>query len=175
VAGSADEAVDYLCQAVESSPGNLAALRGLVHIYRRERMFDPALEVAQQVQELAPGDVRAALDVAELALELERFGEAEAAFAALRALDDDPEHEVYAYHGMIEAAVRRGQWRRALDLAVDATRVDRLGRTTDVLAFVVAQVFGEADRPAPSRSEVEDALASSRREHRRIHEDALVF
>ena len=47
--------------------------------------------------------------------------------------------------------MRRERWRRALDLAVDATRVDRLGRTTDVLAFVVAQVFGAADRPAPPR------------------------
>jgi tetratricopeptide (TPR) repeat protein len=175
VAGAAEEAVDYLRQAAESAPGNLAALRGLVHIYRRERMFDQALEVAQQVQELAPEDIRAALDVAELALELGRFDESERAFAGLRTLDDDPEHEVYAYHGMIEAALRREQWRRALDLAVDATRVDRLGRTTDVLAFAVAQVFGDADRPAPSRAEVDDSLASSRREHRRIHEDALVF
>jgi tetratricopeptide (TPR) repeat protein len=175
VAGSTEQAVEYLRQAAEASPGNLAALRGLVHIFRRERMFEPALEVAKQVRELAPDDVRAALDVAECALELERFGEAQAAFASLRALDEDPEHEVYAYHGMIEAAVRREQWRRALDLAVDATRVDRLGRTTDVLAFVVAQVFGDADRSAPSREAVEESLAASRREHRRIHEDALVF
>lgn len=173
--GSTEEAVDYLRQAIDSAPGNLAALRGLVHILRRERRFDEALEVAQQLRELEPGDVRAMLDVAELALELGRFDEAETAFAGLRTLDDDPEHEVYAFHGMIEAAVGRGQWRRALDLAVDATRVDRLGRTTDVLAFVVAQVFGDADRPAPSRAEVDDSLATSRREHRRIHEDALVF
>lgn len=173
--GSADEAVDYLLQAVESSPGNLAALRGLVHVYRRERRFDEGLHAARQLRELEPLDVRAALDVAELALELERFDEAESAFVALRTLDEDAEHEVYAYHGMIEAAVRGGQWRRALDLAVDATRVDRLGRTTDVLAFVVAQVFGEADRPAPTRAEVDESLASSRREHRRIHEDALAF
>ena len=55
--------------------------------------------------------------------------------------------------------MRRERWRRALDLAVEATRVDRLGRTTDVLAFVVAQVFGEPDRPAPPREEVERALA----------------
>jgi tetratricopeptide (TPR) repeat protein len=175
VGGSTEQAIEYLRQAVEASPGNLAALRGLVHIFRREGMYDAALEVAQQVRELAPDDVRAALDVAESALELERYGEAQAAFASLRALDEDPDHEVYAYHGMIEAAVRRDQWRRALDLAVDATRVDRLGRTTDVLAFVVGQVFGDQDRSAPSRGAVEESLAASRREHRRIHEDALVF
>jgi Flp pilus assembly protein TadD len=175
VAGQTDQAVDFLRQAAEASPGNLAALRGLVHIFRREGMHEAALEVAMQVRELAPDDVRAALDVAESALELERDGEAQAAFASLRTLDDDPEHEVYAYHGMIETAVRREQWRRALDLAVDATRVDRFGRTTDVLAFVVAQVFGGEDRTTPTREQIEESLASSRREHRRIHEDALVF
>jgi hypothetical protein len=76
---------------------------------------------------------------------------------------------------MIEAELRRERWRSALDLAVDATRVDRLGRTTDVLAFVVAEVFGASDdRPAPGRAEVEQALASSRAEHRRLHQEAVV-
>ena len=80
-----------------------------------------------------------------------------------RGADDDPEHEVYLLHALIEIETRRERWRRALDLAVEATRVDRLGRTTDVLAFVVAQVFGEPDRPAPPAEEVERALAASRR------------
>jgi hypothetical protein len=53
--------------------------------------------------------------------------------------------------------------------------VDRLGRTTDVLAFIVAQVFGEGDRPAPAREDVDQALAASREEHRRLHEEALVL
>jgi hypothetical protein len=76
-------------------------------------------------------------------------------------------------HGLIEAELRRERWRRALDLAVDATRVDRLGRTTDVLSYIVAQVFGEADRPVPSREDVNAALAASRSEHRRLHEESL--
>ena len=82
---------------------------------------------------------------------------------------------MYAFHGLIEVELRREHWRRALDLAVDATRVDRLGRTTDVLAFVVAQVFGEADRPAPEPRAGRRALARSRDEHRRLHEEACVF
>jgi len=87
-------------------------------------------------------------------------------------VDDDPSHEVYAFHGLIEVELQRESWRRALDLAVDATRVDRAGRTTDVLAYVVAQVFGAADRQVPDRSEVEQALARSRNEHRRLHLEA---
>ena len=62
---------------------------------------------------------------------------------------------MYAFHGLIEVELRREDWRRALDLAVDATRVDRAGRTTDILAYVVAQVFGQADRrgcPSARRS-----------------------
>ena len=47
--------------------------------------------------------------------------------AGCGAIDDDPEHEVYAYHGMIQAEMTRDRWRRALDLAIDATRVDRSG------------------------------------------------
>ena len=128
--------------------------------------FTPA---ALRVEERSPADPIASLDVAELCLALGRFDEAAAAFTRLRSIDDEPEHEVYAYHGLIEVEILRGRMRRALDLTVDATKVDRLGRTTDVLAFVVAQVFGERDRPSLPRPEVEALLASSRTEHRRLH------
>ena len=154
-----DEAIAHLEQAVEHEPSNTGALRSLVEMYRGAGRFEDAL---------------AALDVAELDLALGRLDEAVAAFHRLRRIDDDPEHEVYVYHGMIEAELRRRQWRRALDLAVDATRVDRYGRTTDLLAFVVAQVFGESDRPAPSQSDVDAALQASHAEHRRLHLDAVV-
>jgi len=45
----------------------------------------------------------------------------------------------------------------------------------DVLSYIVAQVFGEADRSVPSRNVVDSALAASRSEHRRLHEDSLVL
>ena len=117
----------------------------------------------------------ATLDAAELNLALDRSESAASEFARLSAIDDDPEHEVYAYHGMIQAELQRERWRRALDLAIEATRVDRYGRTTDLLAFVVTKVFGQADRPAPSRAEVDEVLAASQAEHRRLHEESLVL
>jgi tetratricopeptide (TPR) repeat protein len=169
-----DEAIGYLEQAVEHEPTNIGALRSLVEMYRGAGRFEDALATVTQVAELAPDDPLAALDVAELDLALDRLDEAVAAFTRLRRIDDDPEHEVYVYHGMIEAELRRRQWRRALDLAVDATRVDRYGRTTDLLAFVVAQVFGESDRPAPSQDAIDAALQASHAEHRRLHLDAVV-
>ena len=171
--GHLDRAITYLSRALENDPENLTALQGLVTAYRGDGRLTEALDAATRVAAAAPSDVFAALDVAELSLELGRK-DAAAAFGRLREVDDDPEHEVYAYHGMIEAELRRGSWRRALDLAVDATRIDRHGRTTDILALIVARVFGETGREAPSREHVDETLARSRAEHRRLHAEALV-
>jgi tetratricopeptide (TPR) repeat protein len=172
-AGESDDATGLFRQVLERDPGNLDALRALATIHGRAGRGDEALEAAAAVAEARPEDPLMAMEVADLALELGRLEEAEAAFRRLRTIDDDPEHGVYAYHGLIEVELRRERWRRALDLAIDATRVDRLGRTTDVLAFVVSQVFGQTERPAPERTAIEEALTRSRAEHRRLHAEAL--
>jgi tetratricopeptide (TPR) repeat protein len=171
--GHRERAITYLSRALENDSENIPALQGLVTANRSVGRLTDALEAANRVASAAPSDVFAALDVAELSLELGRR-DATAAFGRLRQVDEDPEHEVYAYHGMIEAELRRESWRNALDLAVDATRVDRHGRTTDILALCVARVFGEAGREAPSREHVEEILTRSRAEHRRLHAEALV-
>jgi tetratricopeptide (TPR) repeat protein len=167
--GQTAEAIQHLEHALELDFNNLAALRGLVGMYREAGRPEDAVTAGRKVISYRPGDIETAIDVAELTLELNRLEEAVEAFRWLRDVDDEPDHEVYAVHGMIEAEMRRERWRAALDLAVDATRVDRLGRTTDILAYVVTQVFGAADRPAPSRRDVDDALAASRAEHRQLH------
>ena len=174
-AGNVDEATAYVTQAAERDPGNPAALRALVDIHRAAGRTADALTAAERLAEASPDDVATAIDLAQLNLSLDRPQEASAAFARLRQIDDDPEHEVYAYHGMIQAEIQQEQWRRALDLAIEATRVDRYGRTTDVLAYVVTQVFGAADRPAPSRKDIDNTLEASQAEHRRLHEEGLVF
>lgn len=172
--GRTGDAVAYLKQAAQLDPESDTALHGLLEVHRREGRLGEALTAALRVEERSPANPVACLDVAELCLALGRYDEASAAFTRLRGNDDEPEHEVYAYHGLIEVEILRGHMRRALDLTVDATKVDRLGRTTDVLAFVVAQVFGERDRPGPERPEVEALLASSRIEHRRLHAESVV-
>jgi tetratricopeptide (TPR) repeat protein len=174
-AGNDEEAIGYVNQAVERDANSPGALHALVEIHRAAGRSQEALAAADRLVEAAPDDVRAILDLAQLNLELDRFEEAAAAFARLRRVDEDPEHEIYAYHGMIQAEMRRDEWRRALDLAIEATRVDRYGRTTDVLAYVVTKVFGAADRPAPPREDVDAALDASQAEHRRLHEEGLVF
>lgn len=175
--GDRDEGVAALTQAAHSQPGNLATLRSLVEMHRKMGELEDALAFADQIAELQPDDVLAALDRAELNAALGRYDEAVRAYGRLRQIDAqqdaDMDHEVYAYHGMIGIEMQRERWRRVLDLAVDATRVDRYGLTTDVLAFAVAQVFGAGDRPAPSRAEVEASLTAEAAEHRRRHTDAL--
>jgi tetratricopeptide (TPR) repeat protein len=172
--GDTEEALACFRRAAEKEPQNADALRALVDLNRRRGRTDEAIGAARVLAEARPDDALPAIDVADLALELGSLDEAEASFRRLNGFDDDPEHEVpYAHHGLIEIEMRRERWRRALDLAVDATRLDRLGRTTDVLAFVVAQVFGEGERPAPPRADVEAALAASRAEHRRLHAGTL--
>jgi len=171
-AGNADEATAFFRQALEQEPGNIDALRAIATIHGRSGRAEDAFDAATAVADAQPEDPLAVLELAELALDLGRLDEAASAFQRLRAVDDDPSHEVYALHGLIEVEFHRENWRRALDLAVDATRVDRAGRTTDVLAFVVAQVFGQAEREVPERAEVEAALERSRDEHRRVHLEA---
>jgi len=174
-AGDPEEAIGHIRQAVGRDPNSQGARRALLEIYRAARRFDDALAAAEELADSDPSDVLAALDVAELYLALDQPVDATSAFARLRKIDDDPEHEIYAYHGMIDAEIRRERWRRALDLTIESTRIDRMGRTTDLLAYVVAQVFGASDRPAPSRAEIDEELAASRTEHRRLHEESLVF
>jgi tetratricopeptide (TPR) repeat protein len=169
--GERDQAIARLERTLELDPTNVAALRGLGGMYEAAGRLDDALGCRRAVLDSGRGDALTALDAAELALRLDRLPEAGEAFRSLRTLDDEPEHEIYAFHGLIEVEVRRERWRQALDLAIDATRVDRFGRTTDVLAYLVAQVFGQGGRPAPERSEIDEALALSRAEHRRLHAD----
>jgi tetratricopeptide (TPR) repeat protein len=172
--GQRDQAIGFLTRAANRERGNLATLRSLVEMYRDAGRPEAALNAAEQILEWQPQDLLALLDTAELHLALGHYDEALAAFGQLRALDADPQHGVYAYHGLIEAEMRREQWRRALDLAIDATRLDRDDLTTQLLAFVVAQVFGEGERPAPSRAELDTALAADRDEYRRLLSHAVV-
>jgi tetratricopeptide (TPR) repeat protein len=167
--GETAEAIGQLERVLELDFNNLSALRGLVAMYRDAGRLEDALAAGRKVIAYRPSDVATAIDVADLTLALDRPEDAVDAFRWLRDVDDEPDHEVYAVHGMIEAEIRRERWRTALDLAIDVTRVDRFGRTTDILAYVVTQVFGASDRPAPSRRDVEDALAASRAEHRQLH------
>jgi hypothetical protein len=143
-------------------------------MYRRVGRLEAALETTTRILEQQPDDVLAALDVAELNQALNNLDATVAAYTRLRAIDTEPGHEVYAYHGMIHAEIQRERWRRALDLAIDVTRVDRYDLTTQLLAFLTHRVFGKTDHPPPAWPDLEAALAAERHQHRRLHTEALV-
>jgi acetyl-CoA carboxylase carboxyl transferase subunit beta len=174
--GNAEEAATVLSEALERNPGGIAELRSLVDVHRQAGKLSAALERAAELVEAHPDDVLAILEVADQHLTMGNFDGALTAFQQLRQADSDDGHEVYAIHGMVEAELRRKRWRPALHLAIDATRLDRVPLTTDLLAFASAQLFGERgrDQPAPTWDDLQAALATERAEHRRLHAEAQV-
>jgi tetratricopeptide (TPR) repeat protein len=172
--GARDEAIAMLVRASEQAPGNLAVLRSLTDMYRMSGQQRAALETAKQLLRWQPNDVMALVDAAELGLALGRADEAVDSLVRLRAAAPEPEDEAYALHALILAEIERGHWRRALDIAVDATRLDRSDLTTDLLAYIVANVFGGSDQPVKTRGELDAAVAAERAELRRRQQDALL-
>lgn len=184
--GQAAEALELLSQARERDPHDPGILRSMVEMHRVGGRAQAALECALLLAEEQPDDVLALLDIADQQLFMGDVDDAIETFDRLRRVDPDEGHEVYAYHGMIEAHLRRGRWRQALDVAIEATRVDRHQVTTDVLAFVAAELFGENETlrrapdatpppsPALSRADVERLLSEERADHRRLHAEAMV-
>ena len=184
LAGKRDEAVSMLEQVADRAAGASTAAISLVDMYRTLGRPDEALAAARRVAEADPEDAVGALDVAELALETEKFDEAADAFAWLRQISELPDHEVGALQGLIKCELGRGDLQRALDLAREAAAIDTVGRTTAVLAHLEADVGAGAEADAvvargqsaafvlalqapPSRDEVERLLDDALRDLRR--------
>ena len=168
-AGKDEDAVSYLNRAADHATGTSTAAISLVDMYRTLGQFEEALAAAQKVAGADPNDVVAALDVAELSLATGRLDDAVKAFERLREIEDLPDHEVYALHGLVQVEIQRENWDRALELTRDALALDQHGRTSDVLAFLEAQTGGESEEPPPTREQVDAALVASQSEHRREH------
>ena len=176
--GNQDEAVSTLAQAAEKRPPASSAAISLVEMYRSVGQPEQALAAAQNIAEADPTDVLSALDIAELSLELGRLDEAKGAFERLREIDDVPEHEVYALHGLIQVALRQDDEGRARELAEEAADLDQVGRSTQVLRFFAPDGGGDGEEPvepAPSREDVDAALQASQEEHRQMHAEDSRF
>jgi tetratricopeptide (TPR) repeat protein len=164
------EALGALQRAIELRPNDLATLRSLMEINRTTGRLEPALSAANRLADADPDDAGAQLDVADLDIALGRFDDAAAAFERARQLDDEPDHDIYALHGMLLVELRRQDWQRAHEIAEEALRVDPSRRTESIFGFFAAQ--SAAPRPDhPGQAEVDQVLTASLAEHRRLHSE----
>jgi len=167
-AGRVPEAIVALEKVVELQPDDTETAHSLIGIYRTAGRHEDAAAAASRLQHSDPDDVLALIEFADLSLALDRLDDAAGAYERMREDDDEPEHEAYPLHGLIQVAMRRGEWAEAHELAEEALRLDGTGRTESLLGFFAAQVA--APRPDhPGRAEVDQALAASQAEHRRLH------
>jgi Flp pilus assembly protein TadD len=169
--GAVDEADRQLTEAARLAPQDVAALRSLTEMRRIEGRTQAAIESVRDLLERAPDDVAGTLSLAELTLSVGDYNASLASYRRLSEIDAEAGHVGHILHGMIEVEIRRERWRQALDHAILATSLDRHRLTTDLLAFVTAQLFGDGEHPAPPRHEIESRLQTRRAEHRRLHAD----
>ena len=165
--GDTEAGVSLLSRAAEQGDRSSSAVISLVEIHRSLDQPEEALAAAHRVADAAPDDVVVALDVAELSLEVGKLDDAADAFARIREVDERPDHDLYALHGQIEVEIRREAFAAALELAREATALDRHGRSAELVAFLESRVAGPGEEAPPSREEVDAALAASRAEYRR--------
>ncbi|MEA2589560.1 MAG: hypothetical protein QOH66_2487 [Actinomycetota bacterium] len=171
--GEKEEARSMLTDVVDRNPENIPARRSLVEMLRALGEVEASLELVRDAARRWPEDVLTVVDLADLQLSVGGFDGAVAAYYHLREVDES--HEVYAWHGMIEVEIRRERWRRALDLVIEATRLDRQTLTTELLAYIAARLFGEGSRPGYTWDYLQVRLAAERAEHRRMHSEALAW
>jgi hypothetical protein len=108
-------------------------------------------------------------DLARLYLGLKRYAEAEEACDALRR--SDPEHALLAQHGMTLCRIKRGDWRGALDVALNATRLDRFDLTTAFLSYATDRLFRRVPDAEPREADLTERFLAELREHEDAHAD----
>jgi tetratricopeptide (TPR) repeat protein len=174
-AGRSEEGVGYLAKAADlahAGAGTSTAAISLVDMYRSFGQYEQALAQARRLADAVPDDVLARLDVAEMATAAGQLDEARSSFERLRELDDVPGHEPYPLYGLIGVEIAAGDWGRARELTEQAAALEPYGMSGDVAAFVRERAGlddpEELDHPVPSRPEVDEVLAASLAEYRRM-------
>jgi tetratricopeptide (TPR) repeat protein len=167
-----DEALETLERARRLAVGDRPILRNLVDMYASVNRREEALRTTREILDLRPDDVVACCDAAALCLQLERFDEAADLFRTLRRIDPSQDHELYAVHGLVMTEIRRGDWRRAMDFVIEATRLDRSDLTTNFLACISGRLFGTSALAQVPLADLVTRFETGQREHRRLHAEA---
>ena len=106
-------------------------------------------------------------ELAGLLLHLERYVEAELTFRALGKRDSTA--ELMVDHGIIWSRIRRSDWRGALDVALNATRLDRHGVTTQFLTYAKDRLFRQPPNAPEREAELLQHLRDEMREYAELH------
>jgi tetratricopeptide (TPR) repeat protein len=167
-----EAALETLERARRLAVGDLPILRNLADMYASMNRHDEALRTTREILDLRPDDVVACGDAAALCLQLERFDEAAELFRTMRRIDPSQEHEIFAVHGLVMTEIRRGDWRRAMDFVIEATRLDRCDLTTNFLAYTSGRLFGTSTDSQIPLEELATRFETGQREHRRLHAEA---
>jgi tetratricopeptide (TPR) repeat protein len=166
--GRVEEAIAALVRARQLCQGDLPILRNLADICASASRPEDALATTLEILDLRPDDILANCDAAWLFLQLGRLDEASAIFRKLRRIDPEQEHELYAVHGLTMTEIKRRNWRKALALAIEATRLDRFDLTTILLSFISAKLFGKTGNEVREQDLIA-RFGAEHRDHRRLH------
>jgi Flp pilus assembly protein TadD len=159
-------------RAAALRPGDKAVLFSLAQMY--QAIGEPAL-AAEILSQKFGGDASPRLlnELAGLFLHLQRYAEAEATFRALG--ERDGAAELMVQHGIIWSRMKRSDWRGALDLALDATRLDRHGVTTKFLTYARDRLFARPPNAPEREAELLQHVRDEMDEYAELHtQDAIV-
>jgi tetratricopeptide (TPR) repeat protein len=167
-AGDAAAARKAFERALSMRPRDALIRQPLAQIY--EVAGEPALaaETLAGVP-LESASPRILGDLALLYLRLEQHAQAAEVFRALAEVD--PEHVVVARHGLLWCEIRSGDWRGALEVALDTIRLDRFDLTTDFLAYAKDRLFSRVPDAGRREAELRERLYGELMEHADLHGD----
>ena len=154
-------------RAAALQPENKAILYSLAQMYGAIGRPAQAAEILSKKfgDEASP---RVLNELAGLLMELERYAQVELVFRALG--ERDPTAKLMAEHGIIWSRIKRSDWRGALNVALDATRLDRQRVTTRFLTYAKDRFFLRRPPNAPEReAELLQHLRDEMLEYAELH------
>jgi len=81
----------------------------------------------------------------------------------------DSTAELMVDHGIIWSRIKRSDWRGALDVALNATRLDRHGVTTQFLTYAKDRLFRQPPNAPEREVELLQHLRDEMREYAELH------
>src|SRR6266478_8321519 len=155
---------EALERAATVQPQDRAVLFSLAQMY--QAIDEPALAAEILSKMRSEASPRLLNELTRLFLHLQRYSDAEEGFRALG--ERDRTAELMVQHGIIWCRIKRTDWRGALEVALDATKLDRYGVTTKFLTYAKDRFFTS---PLDA-SEREEELLHDLREEMDVYAEA---